>query len=280
MQRRAVAVYVALFVVVAGAAGVLTATAEAPEITFEDPDFEVSAGDPVTDSGEPYTVDEITESEPDDDGQTTITAVLEREEAARLSETWESDSVVEVDEREWRVAVTGDEPTTFALVEPLDQQAILEADDAADNETIERDDGEFVAVTDESGETTLVPVDEYFPAPEERTYETGDTLEYDGETVTVDDITADGVVVVWDGVRTATVELEGGDTVTLDGATYIAHFPDASTLTLSTDVDAYNAQIAEIDQFNQYNSGLFRVVLLAVLSSALLLAIAFIPSRY
>ena len=88
MQRRAVTVYVALFVLIAGAAGVLTVTAETPEITFENPDFEVSAGDQIDANGEAYTVADITESEPDDDGQTTITGVLEREEEAQLSETW------------------------------------------------------------------------------------------------------------------------------------------------------------------------------------------------
>ena len=280
MQRRAVAVYVALFVLIAGAAGVLTVTAETPQITFDDPDFDVSAGDQIDANGEAYTVADITESEPDDDGQTMITGVLEREESAELSETWENESVIEVDDREWRVEISGDEATAFALVEVLDRQAILEADDTADNETVERDDGEFVAVTDESGETTLVPVDEYFPAPEERSYETGDSLEYGGETVTVDEITADSVVVVWDGVETTTIELEEEERVTLGGSEYIAHFPDASTLTLTTDIDAYEAQAAEIDQFNQYNSGLFRVILLAILSSVLLLGVAFIPTRY
>ncbi len=280
MQRRAVAVYVALFVLIAGAAGVLTVTAETPEITFENPEFELSTDDQIDVNGAVYTVADITESEPDDDGQTMITGVLEREESAELSETWENESVIEVDDREWRVEISGDEATAFALVEVLDRQAILEADDTADNETVERDDGEFVAVTDESGETTLVPVDEYFPAPEERSYETGDSLEYGGETVTVDEITADSVVVVWDGVETTTIELEEEERVTLGGSEYIAHFPDASTLTLTTDIDAYEAQAAEIDQFNQYNSGLFRVILLAILSSVLLLGVAFIPTRY
>ena len=280
MQRRAVAVYVALFVLIAGAAGVLTVTAETPQITFDDPDFDVSAGDQIDANGEAYTVADITESEPDDDGQTTITGVLEREEAAQLSETWANESLVEIDDREWRVAISGDEPTGFTLVEVLDRQAILEADDSADNETIERDDGEYVAVTDEAGETTLVPVEEYFPAPEERAYETGDSLEYAGETVTVDEVTADAVVVVWDGVETVTIELEEEDRITLGGSEYIAHFPDASTLTLTSDIEAYEAQAAEIEQFNQYNSGLFRAILLAILSSVLLLGIAFIPSRY
>jgi len=44
MQRRAVAVYAALFVLVAGVAGVLTVTADSPEIGFENPDYEVSDG--------------------------------------------------------------------------------------------------------------------------------------------------------------------------------------------------------------------------------------------
>jgi len=280
MQRRAVAVYVALFVLIAGAAGVLTVTAETPEVTFEDPDFEASEGDQIDADGESYTVAEITESEPDDDGQTTVTGILERGESAELSETWENESIIGVDDREWRVEITGDEPTAFTLVEVLDRQAILEADDAADNGTVERDDGEYVAVTDESGDTTLVPVDEYFPAPEERTYENGDSLEYNDETVIVDEITVDNAVVVWDGVQTTTIELEEESTVTLGGTEYIAHFPDASTLTLTSDVAAYEAQTAEIEQFNQYNTGLFRVILLAGLSSVLLLGIAFIPSRY
>ena len=280
MQRRAVAVYVALFVLIAGAAGVLTATAETPEITFENPEFDVSEGDQIDADGDSYIVAEITESEPDDDGQTVVTAVLEREEETRLSETWENESAIELDDGEWRVEITGDGPTAFTLVEVLDRQAILEADDAADNETVERDDGEYVAVTDGNGDTTLVSADEYFPAPEERTYETGDSLAYNDETVTVDEITTDNVVVVWDGVQTTTVELEEESTVTLGGTEYIAHFPDASTLTLTSDIEAYEAQAAEIEQFNQYNSGLFRVILLVGLSSVLLLGIAFIPSRY
>ena len=280
MQRRAVAVYVALFVLIAGAAGVLTATAETPEITFENPEFDVSEGDQIDADGDSYTVAEITESEPDDDGQTTVTGILEREEETRLSETWENESAIELDDGEWRVEIRSDEPTAFTLVEVLDRQAILEADDAADNETVERDDGEYVAVTDGSGDTTLVSADEYFPAPEERTYETGDSLAYNDETVTVDEITTDNVVVVWDGVQTTTVELEEESTVTLGGTEYIAHFPDASTLTLTSDIEAYEAQAAEIEQFNQYNSGLFRVILLVGLSSVLLLGIAFIPSRY
>ncbi|MDZ5812310.1 hypothetical protein U4E84_13255 [Halorubrum sp. AD140] len=267
------AVYVALFVLIAGGAGVLTATAESPEIGFENPDFEVSENDTVEVDGESYTVAGISEGE---DG---MMGTLEQEETVERSETWENESTIELDDREWRVEITGDEPSEFTLVEVLDREAILEEDDSADNETIERDDGEYVAVT-EDNETTLVPVDEYFPAPEEQSYATGDSLEYDDRTVTVDEITADQAVVVWEGTQTNTVEIEEETPVTIGETEFVATFPDDSTMALSSDIEGYEAQVAEIDQFDQYTDGLTRVVVLAFLSVLLLLAAAFVPTRY
>ncbi|TKX82685.1 hypothetical protein EXE43_28155, partial [Halorubrum sp. SS5] len=68
--------------------------------------------------------------------------------------------------------------------------------------------------------------------------------------------------------------------LTLSGTDFVAHFPDASTLQMTTDIESYEAQAAEIDRFNQYNSGLSRVLVLSVLSSIMLAGMAFIPSRY
>jgi hypothetical protein len=286
MQRRAVAVYVALFVLIAGGAGVLTATAETPEIGFENPDFEVSQGDTIEVDGEEYVVTEIAEVEEGGGGghggggaSTSIVATIEREMTVEQSEAWANDSTVEVGDREWRVAISGEDPSEFTLVEVLDRQAILENDPQADNETVERDDGEYVVVT-EDGESTLVPAGEYFPAPEERSYATGDAFEYGGNTVTVDDVTAEQAVVVWEATETESIEIEQHSRVTVGETEFIAHFSDASTMQLSSDIEGYEAQVSQIDQFQQYNSGLTRVLVLAVLSSLLLLGAAFIPSRY
>ena len=279
MQRRAVAVFVALFLVVAGVTGALTATAETPEIALENPEIDASQNDTIDVGGESYVVADISESE-NDGGQTIISGTLEREFTAQTSETWANGSTVSVDDREWRVEIPGENATEFTLVEVLDRQAILEADDAAENETVTLDDGEYVAVTDESGERTLVPVDEYFPAPEERSHATGETLQYDGQTVTVDDVTAGGAVLVWETTETETVEVAQESTVTLGDTDYVAHFPDASTLRMSTDIEAYEAQVSEIERFNQYSSGLSRVFVLSVLSSIMIAGLAFIPSRY
>jgi len=285
MQRRAVAVFVALFLAVAGVAGALTATADSPEIALENPEIDASQGDTIDAGGQSYVVADISETEGGGGGHggsatTTITGTLEREFTAETSETWANGSTVSVDDREWRVEITGENATEFTLVEVLDRQAILEADDAAENETVTLDDGEYVAVTDDSGERTLVPVEEYFPAPERRSYATGETLEYDGQTVTVDGVTAGGAVLVWETTETQSVEVGQHSVVTLGGTDYVAHFEDTSTLQMSSDIEAYEAQVSEIDQYKQYNSGLSRVFILAVLSSVMLTGMAFIPSRY
>ena len=279
MQRRAVAVFVALFLAVAGVAGALTATAESPEIALQNPEIDAAENESIDVGGESYVVADISESE-NDAGQTVISGTLEREFTAQTSETWANGSTVSVDDREWRVEIAGENVTEFTLVEVLDRQAILQADDDAENETVTLEDGEYVAVTDESGERTLVPVEEYFPAPEERTHATGETLEYDGQTVTVDEVTAGGAVLVWETTETETVEIAQQSTVTIGDTDYVAHFPDASTLQMSTDVESYEAQVTEIERFNQYNSGLTRVIVLSVLSSIMLAGMAFIPSRY
>ncbi|WP_149799579.1 hypothetical protein [Halorubrum xinjiangense] len=273
------AVFVALFLAIAGVAGALTATADSPEIALENPEIDASQNESIDIGGETYVVADISESE-NDEGQMIISGTLEREFTTETSETWANESTVSVDDREWRVEIPGENATEFTLVEVLDRGAILEADDDAENETVTLEDGEYVAVTDENGERTLVPVGEYFPAPEERTHATGETLEYDGQTVTVDDVTADGAVLAWETTDTETVEIAQQSTVTIGDTEYVAHFPDTSTLRMSTDIEAYEAQATEVERFNQYNSGLSRVLILSVLSSIMLAGMAFIPSRY
>ncbi|MFC7186399.1 hypothetical protein [Halorubrum yunnanense] len=279
------AVYVALFVLIAGGAGVLTATADSPEIGFENPDYVVSDGETVDIEGQEYTV-QISEVEESGGGGhggggggASLVATIEREVTVEQSEAWANESTVQVGEQEWRVEITGEDPSEFTLVEVPDRQAILESDSQADNETVERDDGEYVVVT-EDGESTLVPVDEYFPAPEEQSYATGDSFAYGDQTVTVDEITAGQAVLVWEATETESIEVQDEGIVTLVETDLVAHFADSSTLHLSSDIEAYEAQVAQIEQFEQYNSGLARVLVLTLLSSVLLLGAAFIPSRY
>lgn len=284
MQRRAVAVYVALFLLVGVVAGALVATAESPELTFEDPDFELSQNETFEVDGQEYTVTEITETEVEADDADAVeierSAQIEWEEVTDQSDTWANDTVVELDDREWRVLITGEEPTAFTLIEELDRQSILEDDPAAANQTEEIDGEEYVVVTDEDGEREIVPVDEYFPASEERSYAEGDDLAYDGQTVTVDSVTESDVVLAWQGPETMTLDVGQESEITLGDTEFVANFPDGWTLTLSSDLEAYESQLAQVDRLEQQADGLWRVLIVSVLSAVLVMAAAFIPSRY
>lgn len=275
MQRRAVAVYVAFFLLVGSATGVIVTTAQTPEVSFENPDHELSSGDTFEVDGDEYAVAEISE---DSDGN--LLGQVERNRTAEQSESWSNGSTVEVDGDEWDVRIEGENASSFTLVEVLDRTAILEEDSNADNETIERDGEEYVVVEDGEGETQLVPADEYFPTPEERSYAVDDEFEYADRTVTVDAVSADAATLVWTGTETVSTEVEQNTRVTIGDTEYIAHFPDDSSFVLSTDAESFEAQLAEIERHETNSDGLWRVMIISLLSSGLFLAMAFMPSRY
>ena len=279
MQRRAVVVYVALFLLVGSASGALLVTAESPEVAFENPEFELSAGDTFEVDGQEYTVSDVTETETDE-GETQFAATIERDRTVERSETWANESTVELDDEEWRVRTAGENSTSVTLVEVLDRQAILEEDPDADNATVERDGGEFVVVDEGEGDPRLVPADEYFPDPAERSYAVGDEFEYGDRTVTVDSIAADGAVLVWTASDPVTTELTHSSTATIGDTEFAVAIPDGSTLALSTDIQGYEAQLARIDRFGQQSDGLWRMVIISFLASGLLGTTAFMPSRY
>ncbi|WP_430504034.1 hypothetical protein [Haloparvum sp. PAK95] len=284
MQRRAVAVYVAVFLVVGGAAGTLVATADTPEVSFEDPDFERSAGETFEHAGQTYSVTEVTEkTESGGHGGGAshfMLGTIKWNVTAEASASWSNGSTVTYDGEEWTVVIEGEDPSEVTLREQIDKTAILQNDSSADNETVTSDGEEYVVVRDENGDKTLVPSDEYFPAPEEQTFAEGDSLEYDGNDATIDDVTTSEAVLVWETTENREVELKQGDTVTFGETTYVAHFPDKETLVLSSDQEAYQAQLDQIDTFQEYATGLRRIAAILTMGALTLIGLAFVPSRY
>lgn len=278
MQRRAVAVYVALFVLVGTATGALIATADSPEVAFENPDYQLTEGETFEYEGQEYTVTSIDQEE-EEDGATTWSGEVTWEEITDQSEDWDAESVVTLDETEWLVVIEDEDTDRFTLREQIDRQAILEADDDADNETVERDGEEYVVIT-EDGESRLVPADEYFPAPEEREFVEGDTFEYDGHEATVQEVTAEEAIIAWTGPETFTDDLDQEGSVTLGGTEFVTFFPGDDTVVLTSDVDDYEAQLAGIDQFESTLDGLWRVLAVSLFSALMVAGLAFVPSRY
>lgn len=283
MQRRAVAVYVAVFLVVGGAAGTLVATADTPEVSFEDPEFERSAGETFEHAGQTYSVTEVTEkTESGGHGAAShfMLGTMTWNVTTEASASWSNGSTVSYDGEEWTVVIEGEDPSAVTLRGQIDETAILQNDSSADNETVTSDGEEYVVVRDESGDKTLVPADEYFPAPEERTFAEGDSLTYEGNDATIDIVTTSEAVLVWETTENKELEVKQGDTVTLGDTTYVAHFPDKNTLVLSSNQEAYQAQLNQIDTFQGYATGLRRIAAILTMGALTLIGLAFVPSRY
>jgi hypothetical protein len=277
MQRRAVAVYVALFVLIGVASYTLMVTAEQPQVAVENPNFQLSSGDGFTVDGQSYTaatVEEVTEEGGHGSTSTHREATLEWTVAnVENTDDWAVGDTITVDGQEWNVVSTS--ASSVTVEEVIDRGAILEADPAADNTTYSGDNGEFVLVDDER-----VPVSEYFD-PATVTFTEGETMPYDGQQATLDSVTNESVTVSWTADESNSQTLKTGDTITLaDNTTYTAYFTGPNTVELTDSAEAYQAAVSEQETFSQRVSGLRWVTFTAGFIAMLLIAFAFLPSRY
>jgi len=288
MQRRAAAIYVAFFIVLGAASYSVIATASTPTIGFENPDHRLSEGDQFSVDDRQYTVSSIsTETSSGGGGHggggETVThsgQVSWTNDSARYTQTWDADSTVTYDGETYRVAVgSGDDPTTFELVEAVNRTAILQNDPAVENQTVTVNGTEYV-VSESNGSRTLTPTSEYFPTPASTQYSEGDTVQYQGNATTVDEVTSSGATLAWTAPRTNTVELGHQGNVTLNGQQFFAYYTDDTTVVLESDYGVYEEQTEEIDTYHQHTNGLWGVSIVSFVTAIMLLGMAYMPSRY
>lgn len=285
MQRRAATAFVLLFLVLGAGSYGLIATAQQPQVAFEDPEHRLSVGDQLTVDNRQYTVSSLSAQEEGGDhgGGTTVTysgALEWTNDSATYTETWATGDVVTADGFEGNVTVENTtDPDRFTLVEPIDRSAVLANDSAADNETVTRDGEEFVVVT-EGNETRLVPAGEYFPDPETRMLSEGGTVDYAGNQTTVGNVTRSEVPVSWTAPRTNTVELSNEANVTLADQTFFVYFTSDSEVVLESSYSVYASQTAQIADFTRIQNGLWGISILSGVSAVMLIGMAFMPSRY
>lgn len=267
MQRRAAAIYTVLFVVIAAGAYTMIGTAQEPTVSLQNPDHSLGVGQSVDINDRTYTVTSI------QDGSARLAWV---NESAEYTETWSNGSTVTLDETDFTVIVAeGEEPTSATL---------QEVQELGEDVTTVETGGTTYVVIESGGEQVLVPRSDYLRQeqgePARRTVAVGDQLAYQNNTVTVARVLSGGVELEWVAPRENIVRMSEGDVVTLNGQEFVTHFPDANTLELSTDVEAYNTQVQTVDTYHERINGLWGVSILSGLGAMLTLAMAFMPSRY
>ena len=290
MQRRAAALYVAFFLVLSVASYSLIATAEEPHVEFANPEFTLSENETFPVGGTEYTVSSLEATTSSGGGgghgggggggiQRTGT-IQWTNQSAQFSRTLANNSTVSFDNTTFRVLIPNtSDPSSFTLQNQVNRTEILKNDTQADDQLITRNGTEFVVV-DDGNVTRLVPADEYFPEPTNRTFTEGQTFNFNGNRTTVATVTNQSATLGWTAPRNNTVEVSANANVTLGGTTYLAHFRNNQTLVLTQNFASYNEQTAEISRYHQYINGLWGVSIMGGLAAVLLAGMAYLPSRY
>lgn len=265
MQRRWAAISLAFFLVMAAGAYSVMVVADEPGLDVEGETFWQEES--VELGGTEYTFATI------DDGEATI----EYEETVESETVFENGSTVAYEDGEYSVVIeSGEEPSSFDLVETFDVEAMLADDPDVENETITREDEQEYVVYRNG---TTERLDEYLPEPDRQTRAEGSTLEHENVTKTVDSITSDAATLHYDEVVSQSMSVEEGDVVTFAGEDYVITFVDADTVMLSPDVEGYETAVDNQEYFDMRLSGLMYVVLFSLGAVFLLTVSAFLPRR-
>lgn len=283
MQRRAAAVYFALFVVLgAGAYTFMQVGMSQPAIELDAPTY--GQGDELSAGGQSYTISSIEASAGSGGEVTRVANVTYQNESFRATDSADNGSTVTLDGEEYQVSVaSGDNASSFSFVEQQNVSAILASDPAVENETAERGDETYVFY--ENGSRALLS--DYLPEPAvQGPYSAGDQLEWptDGGTTTarIDSVSASSVAVSWDAPQRQGIEMEEGANATLGGTQHLAHFPDNSTVQIGpTDQywDAYQGELEAQSYYQERRNGFWGIVLLSFVGAVLLLAAAYLPTK-
>lgn len=199
--------------------------------------------------------------------------------ASTYTASWANGSTVSYENDSYNVSIPDVEsPQNFTLVEVQDVPALLQNDTAVENQTITRADGRRHVVYAENG--TTVPLSEYLPDAQTVTFRPGETFQYQGNTTNVSTLTAGAATLTWEAPRNITRDVDEGGNATLDEP-YTAHFPaEESVVVLTTDYEAYQQEVREQTYYTERINGLWGVAITSGIAATLLLAMAYLPSRY
>lgn len=279
MQRRAAAVYFALFVLIgAGTFAFIQVGTSQPDVRLDAP--VLATGDSITVAGEDYTLTGI-------ETGAARTGTLEwTNQSAVATLELENGSTTPYDGDEFRVTIENrTDVSEFRLVEAFNVSALLRADAAVENQLATINETEYVVYR---ANQSIVRLAEWLPEPRRLgPFAEGDSIEDfptdDGNvSVSVRSVTPAMTTLAWNAPANQSVELTEGSNVTLGGEAYFAHFTDDSHVQVANTAqhwDAYQAELSHEEAWFERHAGLWAVVIASFMTAVLLLAAAYMPVR-
>lgn len=267
MQRRAAAVSVAVFLLIAAGSFALIGAAQQPDIEVE-ATHELSNGSTFEVNGTQY---DVTVS----GGSANITWTNESE---RFTATLENGSNITYQSGSYTVRIErAQNPSAFALVEVLNTSQILQDDPEVYNQIYTDENGtEYVRYRSND---SLQPLEAYLPSPNRAQFSEGEEFPYQNNSTTIGAVDNESVILEWRSAAVKSVQPSEGENVTLSGEKFLAHY-EGDTLVLSKNFEGYQAELDAQDYFQERMNGLWGVIILSTLAAVLLAMLAYMPSRY
>ena len=282
MQRRAAAVYFALFVLIgAGTLVFIQVGTTQPEIRLQADEF--SEGQSLTVDGVEYSVSTITETGGEGAGGGMVATLSWTNESFVATATLDNNSTTAYDGDTYRVVVENrTNVSEFDLVQSFNVTALLVADDAVEDSLATRNGTSYVVYRDDQ---TIEPLSEWLPAPDRQgPFAEGGTFDYEAENVTADirAVEPSGVTLAWDSSQDREANVTEGGNITLGDTQYFGHFTDENSVQIvPTDQywDTYQEEVAYEDAWFERHAGLWAVVIATFLAAVILLSTAYLPVK-
>jgi plastocyanin len=206
------------------------------------------------------------------DGQPIPDATVTEVTESDVTLSWGNDYLVDIPNET--------SPSSADLIAQQNVTRLLVLDTDVENSLGTNPDGsEYVQYTN----GTQIPVEEYVPDPEIETVEVGDTVQYEGNETTVENITSERVLLTRIGIGTETTDFSEGSVTEINGESYLGHFPDDSTLQLventTENQQKYQADQDSISKYSERKAGLWGVVILSTLAAIILITAAYLPVK-
>ncbi len=290
MQRRAAAVYFALFVLIgAGTFGFIQVGTSQPDVRLQAD--ELTAGDSLTVAGTEYTVSEIGHSGGGEGGHggggegDIVGTLTWTDDDNVATASLDNGSTTPYRGEEYTVHIENrSDVSEFRLVEAFNVTALLGAEDEVENQLATKNGTDYVVFRENQ---TLRQLSAWLPEPGvQGPFAEGGSIDYESDdgtvTATVRDVTPDAATLAWESSQDREAELTEGGNLTLGGTQYFAHFTDEKHLQLVPTNQYWGAYQDQLDHeaaWFERHAGLWAVVIASFLAAVLLLAAAYMPVK-
>lgn len=270
MQRRATAMYVVFFFVIAVGALTFINVVDGPSAAMDESDYDLYPQGTVVIDGTEYQLTRLDEFS---------ATVAFSEEDAELTATLDSGDLVNITGADYRVEIPDvDEPTNVTLVETYPEHNLTTTEDDDGNTLVYVEEDDVWMAEEDYLEQEYGPRDEIF-------LEVGDTFEFipeeatDHVEATVDEITVAGVEISWIGTAERTIPLTRDAVNTIDGVDYGTNFVGTEYVQLTTDIEAFEEHREAHNVWAERHQGFWGIGVLSLFAAILIGALSYLPRR-